>query len=138
MLHFHYHLHFHHQHSPRSPLKTGLWSTQTPSFASSSSSPSSSSSSSPRSPLTSVVWNDREGHHLNQVFGVTGKFSNTSWNPPSCVSTTPVRFFHYYPIISPLSPCTTVANFYLPLQKGHHQALQTQFLKNHHQHLDHR
>ena len=27
-----------------------------------------------------------------QVYGVTGKYSNTTWNPPSCVSTTPVRF----------------------------------------------
>ena len=26
----------------------------------------------------------------SQVYGVSGKYSNTSWNPPSCVSTTPV------------------------------------------------
>ena len=138
MLHFHYHLHFHHQHSPRSPLKTGLWSTQTPSFASSSSSPSSSSSSSPRSPLTSVVWNDREGHHLNQVFGVTGKFSNTSWNPPSCVSTTPVRFCsllsHYFPII-PIYHC---CQFLPTSSKRPPPTPPDPISENHHQHLDHK
>ena len=32
-------------------------------------------------------------HYHYQVYGVSGKYSNTSWNPPSCVSTTPVSFY---------------------------------------------
>lgn len=33
---------------------------------------------------------DDEFAFMVKVYGVSGKYSNTSWNPPSCVSTTPV------------------------------------------------